>query len=643
MVGISATQNSFLGGEIAPEVQMRFDKNFYPHSCASLQNLMVRVQGSTETRPGSWYIDDLEGPCLLVEWVFSAGQEYLMVFTDGQLDVYDNTSGVHLRTITSGVTWKEGHLDRLNWTQQLDTMIVTHPDAGLTKILRTGYDTFTLSPFAFDENTDSPVNRILQPHYKYAPGAVTISASGTTGSVTLTASSSVFVSGHVGTRLRIKAKEVLITAVASGTSATATVKETLTGTSATTDWTEQVFSSVRGWPHSIVFYGDRLTFGGAKGRPLGIWFSCIGKYFNFDVGTSTDSDAIWDQVGEAHVSEVRHLIADRHLIVLCDAGEYMVANTETTPLTPKNFKIPSQGAFGASYCRPHRFDGGVIYVQNETNIARIIRYNDIDQRYQMEALNLVAPHLVSNPDRMASTFATAPRQEHIAMLVNDDGRIGCCVSEKDNGVTAWVPWQFGGGWLIRDVCVVRNRMWAAVERDDVWRLCRIDWEAPPLDMGVSATSVTATKTFAGFGVFASQTVDCWSNGYALGQGTVSAGGTLTLAATSPAVKSVTAGFAFTQLLQQLPWRQDLRDGPSHGRILGISEAIVDCVESGFFYLYGRSPPITVGDVEQEAPNYTGIVRAYVLGYDQDAAVSLTVTLPQRISIRGITRRVVIGG
>src|SRR3546814_12735773 len=108
---------------------------------------------------------------------------------------------------------------------------------------------------------------IKQPYRKSALDAFPRAACGTTGTVTLTASADHFVAGHVGTRFRIQAKEVAITAVGGPTTATAEVKQTLAGTAATKDWVEQAFSTVRGWPVSVVFHQDRLVLGGSRDLP----------------------------------------------------------------------------------------------------------------------------------------------------------------------------------------------------------------------------------------------------------------------------------------------------------------------------------------------------------------------------------------
>ena len=96
------------------------------------------------------------------------------------------------------------------------------------------------------------------------------------------------------------------------------VIETLPGTTAETDWDEQAFSTVRGYPNSVVWFGDRLWFGGSKSHPIGLWGSKVGSYFNFDVGSAAAADAIWENAPATLLSEIRHLLDFRHLLVYGD-------------------------------------------------------------------------------------------------------------------------------------------------------------------------------------------------------------------------------------------------------------------------------------------------------------------------------------
>lgn len=644
MAGQRITQSSFLGGELTPLAHMRRDKPFFEHGSARLRNMTIRVQGACETRPGTIYKDTIEGPSLEFDWVFNPDQSYLVVLTAGRLRVYNNETLAKVFDTTSGCTWNATHFERMTFTQQLDTLIACHPDLQTLKIVRTSATTFTIGNIVFDSNTTSPANRILQPHYKFALAAVTLAASATSGSVTLTASAPLFVAGHVGVRFRLVAKEVEITAVTDSTHATALVKETLTGTGATADWSEQVFSSVRGWPHTAQFFGSRLVFGGSKERPLGLWMSQIGKYWNYDLGSSQDNEAIWEEIGQADVSEIRHLVLDRHLLVFCDGAVFQVSNSETTALTPKNFKIPPQATIGASYLRPRNFDGGVIYTQNESNLVRILRYNDVDQKYNAETANMLAPHLVTSPKRMARTFAVAPRQENISLWANADGTVGAYHANTENQVSAWTLWKLGGGLLCESICAVREKFWCVANLDGKRMLLLFDWDAPPLDASVPMTSSTPTLEWSGMTQHVGYAVDGWSIGYSIGSAVVGETGIVRLPDTSPATTTASFGFPFVQEVTPLPVNLPSNSGSSHGRVIGLIRYYVDVVSSGEFSIDGALPEADMSfDITQPAPEFSGIVGAFHLGYDDGAQFDLVIDKPQRITLRGITREVRVGG
>lgn len=644
MAGRRVTQRSFLGGELTDIAEMRRDKPFYENGAAALENQTLRVQGAAETRGGWLLIDTVEGPTLEFEWLFNPTQAYHLVFTAGRLRVYDNIAFAKVFDTTTGCPWTSAHFEEMTFTQQLDTMFVAHSAFQTVKILRTSATTFTLDVFTFSSNTTSPNNRVVQPHYRFASTAITLTPSATSGTITLTASASFFVSGHVGTRLRLKSKEVEITAVTSGTVATALVKETLVDTAATDDWTEQVFSAVRGWARTVQFFGDRLVFGGSRDRPLGWWASKIGNYANFDLGTSLDNEAIWEAIGEADVSEIRHLVVDRHMLVFCDGAVFQVSNSETTPLTPKNFKIPPQSLIGASYLRPKTFDGGVIYVQSESNLVRVLRYNDVDQKYNAETANMLSPHLIKSPVRLGRTFAVAPRQENIALLANAaDGTIAAYHANTENEISAWTPWVLGGGMFVESVSAVREVIWCVARLGADRLLMRYDWAAPPLDAATSLDSVTPTRTWTLPPVMVGQTVSGWSNGYDLGTAVVQAGGIVTFPDTSPDVTSATIGFAFRQHIRPLPISLDTNTGDSHGRVVGLIRYYLDVKDSGVFSADGATPNTVLStDPSAPAPTFTGIIAAFHLGWDETAQFDLVIDRPQSLTLRGFTREVRLG-
>ncbi len=533
-------------------------------------------------------------------------------------------------------------LNRLNWAQLGDTMIVVHPDLPMQVIRRTGATTFTAGALAFE----APASGIprYQPYFKFAEPAMTLTPSATTGAITLTLSGSgAWVAGHVDTIVRHKKKEILVTGVTSATVANGTVRETLTSAAADVDWDEQAFSAVRGYSNSVVFFADRLWFGGSKGHPVGLWGSKTGAYFNFDVGTGLDNEGIWETVVGSRLSEIRHLQDFRHLLVYADRALFYIPSSPSTPITPKNMAVIEQQPYGASFTRPQSFDGASVYIQETGRIAREGYWVDTDQAYRADAVSAVSEHLISAPVEIAATYGDTGRVESYLMLVNGDGALLVFHSVRQEKMAAWTKWTTSG--TFKAICSTGQKVFVAVERTidgvTVLMLERFDEVAGPIDAGLPAVSATPTKTFGGFSHLASATVDVLSKGHYLGQFTVSAGGTITLGANDPAVTEIEAGFAYEQRIRPLPIDFDLADGPARGLMKRLVRALLVVDRAGGFSVQGRDVLLDFAgdDFSVPAPTKTGIAEVRLLGIDRDCQFDVVVAKPLSVTVLGIIREV----
>ena len=96
----------------------------------------------------------------------------------------------------TGCSWTTSILYELTFTQQADTMIVTHKTFVPQIIKRTSATTFTLSAFAFKTSTNK--DEIYQPYFKFADDEITLDISTATAGtgVTLTTSADYFESDY---------------------------------------------------------------------------------------------------------------------------------------------------------------------------------------------------------------------------------------------------------------------------------------------------------------------------------------------------------------------------------------------------------------------------------------------------------------
>ena len=246
MARVRVPLNNFQFGEISPALTSRTDTKVYTNAGEQVRNFFIRSEGGLKKRTGTKRIANfgsnpaftalasLRQSVRIEPFIFSDDEKYIIAFSNTRIEIFqisptDGTvSSIQSLTSQSWLvnTTSASYLEEITFAQQGDLMFICH-NTFQTRILeRTGLTTFTVSTFNFDTSRDG--NDIFQPYFSFQPLGMTITASGTTGSVTLTTSADYFVSGHVGVDLLIGETRCRITGFTSATEVTATVGGTLT-------------------------------------------------------------------------------------------------------------------------------------------------------------------------------------------------------------------------------------------------------------------------------------------------------------------------------------------------------------------------------------------------------------------------------
>ena len=653
MTKFHLAQTSFHRGEQSPLMASRFDKSFVSNGAESLLNMAPLAQGGVRTRPGSLYLTTLGSTYGVgIDFVFSPTQRYFLFARTGAIDIL-STTGSLLNTLTLSALTSGMITDgKLTWDQSYDTMILCHEDLKTQKIIRTGTTTFTIADITFKSQTTGAVAGypVWQPFYKYAASSVTINATATTAgsTATLTTSDSYFTTNQVNDLIRIGGKQVLITATTGATVATGQIKEALSSTNTTDDWDEQAWSTYRGWPISTTFFPDRLVFWGAKSRPSGLWLSKIGDYYNFNVGSAADDDAIWEGVAGARA---KYVVGSRFLTLFGDRDFYHVPTSASNPLTPANFSVVKQQPYGCAQVKPQLFDEAFLFIQHTGSVVREALWEDVLQQYSANPVSLLSPHLVtggstySAPTALSVLYGRTGFSEQYALLLTSSGQISCFHSVREEKLAAWTPWQTSG--TVKGMVALDTEIFFTVERalstGTVLTLEKFTDTGAALDcqMAIASASTAATSTFSGASVFASKDVHIVHQGHYLGSTTVATTGTVTLPTLAPNTTGINIGYKFTQEIEPMPAAFDMPDGTSKGRILGMTRAFIQVDSSHGFTVSGTDVYLDqAGDAySSAAPTKTGIVEVNFLGYDTDAQFTINVTNPAKITVLGVTREI----
>ena len=186
MAKVTPIQTNFTGGEISPRLLGRVDLTKYTSSVQRCENFICFPHGGITKRSGTRFIAEVKDSSKkvrLIPFIFSTVQAYVLEFGHYYVRFYRNegqiqqaSPGVGTYEIVS--PYGENDLDLLKFTQSADILYLTHPSYQTRKLSRTGHTAFS---FTLLEAIDGPWGEINTT-------STTLTASATSGSVTITAS-----------------------------------------------------------------------------------------------------------------------------------------------------------------------------------------------------------------------------------------------------------------------------------------------------------------------------------------------------------------------------------------------------------------------------------------------------------------------
>lgn len=502
MPRVSPLQNSFIGGEWSPLLAGRVDTKRYDTALLTCKNYVPILQGALLRRPGTKYVANAkELGARLVSFEFSTTQAYILEFGDQYIRFFRNggqildpqQTGVPLEistpyTLTGGTA---NDIFQLKFTQSADVLYITHPDYAPRMLLRTSHTSWVLAKIDFLDGPYLDVNT----------ESTTLDPSGTTGSITLSASgpngingTSGFKSTDVGRLIRFKDSAgdwtwMEITAFTDNQTVDAEVKGPALATAdSSSDWRLGVWSETTGFPAAVAFHENRLTFAGSTSYPQRVDMSVSNDYVNFAPtqadGTITDALAIAFYINANQVNAIRWLASDDKGLLLGTVGAEWLVRPATTggALTPTNVDAKKSTAWGSANLEPVQIGQATIFVQRDERQVREINYHFEADGYRAISLTSLAEHITqieTSVERLGLVdIAVAKSPYPIIWAVRGDGTLVGCTYEREADVfnAGWHRHVLGGiGSSAQSIAAVQS---VAVipsstgERDEVWMIVR---------------------------------------------------------------------------------------------------------------------------------------------------------------------------
>lgn len=482
MAKIDVIKNSFSTGEIGGSLLGRTDIAQYSYACEVVENFFVRPYGPLISAAGTEYIATVSNSALktrLIPFVFNREQSYAIEMGVGYFRFYTDSAVV----VTTGTTpyqithsFTESELFDVKFAQVKDVIYLTHPNHAVQTLTRYGSTDWRLAdlpiingPFQDDNTSDITITASA------TSGSVTITLSATNSTIFFTASSG-STKGHVGSFWKIGGTRsasttapllqgyVQIDTCSSSTVATATVKNTLTTSSATTSFAEGAFSVVRGYPSCCVFFENRLWLANTDYQPQTLWSSKTFSYDDFHTGAD-DDQAIVLNLASSEANEIQWLASGNNLIAGTYGGSFIISATGDGPVTPSDVKAKLVASWGSESIQPKRIGNYFYYVQRlGEKLRELFYFWDLDTYKSMDKTIL-------SPDILSSSVYDMTYQQNpdtILWCVRSDGTIACLTREVDQEVQGWTRLTTDG--LYESVTSIPHpskpydQVWAVVNR-----------------------------------------------------------------------------------------------------------------------------------------------------------------------------------
>lgn len=733
---------NFQFGEISPSLISRTDVGVYAASAQRVKNFLLRSEGGVIKRSGTkqvyrysdiTYDDTKIQQSRLLPFVFSDDEQYIVSIEHGKVRVFIIDPDTGEVTLTSTLTqdvnadplpFDHDYIHEYTYSQAGDVMWICHPLFMPREIVRTSLTTFSVDIFEFDQRADASL--VFQPYYNFSEIGTTLSSSLVTGNgATLTTNYAYFTAEHVGVRLLYHDdSEILITAVASSTSATGNISKTLShrlianalktisGSStvevthinhgfaggesitivdasavgglsagqingartvssiidenvyrvtadssandsedgggnikintgaATTNFLEQSFSPLRGYPASITLHENRLCFGGTLAQPDSIWMSKSGEYYNFYVGDAEDNDSIQITSSIGVINQIRHMVSSRDLHIFGATGELYIPSSTSQPLTPTNVVIRRQTPYGCNFSQPQSLDGATIFIQKNGLIAREYIYTDTEAAYTAASISTLSSHLIKNPFEMAVLRGAIRRNESYAFCVNIDGTISVFNSNRAEQRAGWTEFTTSGKF--KSVCVVDDRVFVNISADIgdgtiKYIFCEFD-TAYNLDVSNVYSGTAGVFNVSGdFENGAEVYVLSSTNSYGLQTVT---GGQVDVSAQA-LITTAEIGYRYDVELKTNPIDANVAQGPLTGQPRSLASVIVDLKDALSVSINGT--PLIIRQVNDDLENdripFQGKKEFRMLGYNRDPQITITQNEPLSLQINGIIAEV----
>ena len=509
MSRISRDQLAFSSGEVSPLLRFRPDYQRVQTGLAACVGFLPLRQGGVTRAPGTIFrgYTRNNAPARLIAFEFAKNDSLVLELTAGFMRVWRYGQ---LVTTTGGAIYELAHpytaadLDSIQWVQSADVIYIAGGGKPIQRLSRLALDNWSIGDAPF-RNGPFRVQNLTKNHTIQASavsGSITLTSSQSlfvarhvgsllrlevrdyanipiwTGQTDVSVGQKMRYDGNIyelveGTNtgvnppLHTEGVEqvgldpvvkwrylsdgvglVRITAVASGTSATAQVLRALPEAIVSTPsyrWSEGAWSDVYGYPVCLEIHDQRLVAAATPSEPRTVWFSVLGDFRDFEPGIEADSAFSYTIAGINSQNRILWLKAGRRGLHIGALGEEYSARSVSggEGLNVSNVMFGFDSSIGSrDGSRPIAPDGRPIFISKDGARVFEIAYDFQSDANRSAELSLPSEHLGST-GFMEIAWQSAPLR--LAWLRRGDGSLAAMVYDPTEEVLGWSRVPVAGG------------------------------------------------------------------------------------------------------------------------------------------------------------------------------------------------------
>ena len=595
-------QTNFTAGEFSPLLEGRVELAKYKDAVSKLENFYTFPHGPVDKRPGTRFISTVKtesAKTRLIPFIFSTIQAYVLEFGNNYIRFYKDegqiTSGGPAYEIST--TYTTAQIPDLRFTQSADVLYICHSAHAPKQLSRTGHTSWTLSAYDYGDG----------PYLAENTTSTTITPSGTTGSITLTASASLFSANDVGRNVRLQQASkwgaAKITGYSSATLVNATVIDDddsdFENTSAVTTWRLGSWY-IDNWPAGQpTFFNNRLVFCNTTAEPNAFWCSRSNDFNSHKPtvrdGSVTDSNAVNRLITDNQVNAIFWLVVDNaDMFAGTSDGPFKIWSGSTTEaFSPTKVKVDKQTRDGAANISPSPAGDSILYVSRSTLKVRELSFSFEKDKHLSANLSLLSEH-ITKPGIAHVEYISEP--DSLVYCILTDGSLISMTYKRDENVIAWHKQILGGtgveveslaavpgigGTFDTLYMIVKRTINSATHRYVEFLENRFEPssltdkdDAFFVDSGLSYAG-GSTSTITGLTHLEGEVVTILSEGATHANKTVSSG-QITL---DRATTKCHVGLGYTSKLVTLPLEAAMATGTAQGKTKRISEVLLRLYKS----------------------------------------------------------------